>query len=92
MKLADAFKYNSLLFRCSRYRPWCESVVLADGTDFIFLGGGDPETCTDGVEGLEEYDVAQNKWKIANRHSAIVATGPSVKVLLIGTCYKIFWD
>ena len=45
------------------------------------MGGGDPDTCAEGdVEGIEEYNVEDNNWNIAERHSSVTAAGPSVKV------------
>ena len=76
-----------LAFRCNRYRPWCETVTLSDGKEYVFLGGGDPDTCDDGIEGIEEYDADADKWSIAERHSSIDATGPSITV---GNISKFF--
>ena len=67
-------------FSCNRYQPWCEAVTMSDGTEYVFLGGGDPDTCAEGdVEGIEEYSVSDNNWNIAERHSGITASGPSAK-------------
>ena len=69
-----------LSFRCTRYRPWCEIVTLSDNKEYVFLGGGDPGICVDGIDGIEEYDVAEDEWNIASRHNTIQASGPSIKV------------
>ena len=71
-----------LFYRCNRYRPWCETVTLLDGKEYVFLGGGNPDTCDEGIEGIEEYDVMEDKWEIAERHSTIDASGPSIKVII----------
>ena len=55
-------------------------MFLPDGKEYVFLGGGSPDTCDDGIEGMEEYDVAEDKWRLAERHQSINPPGPSVMV------------
>ena len=54
--------------------------MLPDGNEHVFLGGGNSESCGIGDDGIEEYNVVDDKWALADRHNTFEASGPSVKV------------
>ena len=56
-------------------------MTLSDGTEIVLLGGGDPDTCGEDPEGIEEYDVANDRWDVADRFAGTNPAGPSVQVI-----------